>query len=96
MSKTIDVTLIGKSGCHLCDEARVTVNAVIGAFRAENTGVARHVQVNMVEHDILVDEELYAKYAEEVPVLLINGKIHNYWRIDPERFRAALDDLIKQ
>ncbi len=96
MSKTIDVTLIGKSGCHLCDEARVTVNAVSGALRAENTGVARHVQVNMVEHDILVDEELYAKYAEEVPVLLINGKIHNYWRIDPERFRAALDDLIKQ
>ena len=55
-----------------------------------------NVQVNMVEHDILVDEGLYAKYAEEVPVLLINGKIHNYWRIDPERFRAALDDLIKQ
>jgi hypothetical protein len=49
----------------------------------------------MVEHDILVDEELYAKYSEEVPVLLINGKVHNYWRIDPERFRAALDDLIK-
>jgi glutaredoxin len=95
MSTTIDLTLIGKSGCHLCDEARVTVNAVVGAFRAEYTGVARHIQVNLVEHDILVDEELWNKYSEEVPVLLINGKVHNYWRIDPVRLRGALDEFVR-
>ncbi len=95
MSTTIDLTLIGKSGCHLCDEARVTVNAVVGAFRAEYTGVARHIQVNLVEHDILVDEDLWTKYSEEVPVLLINGKVHNYWRIDPERLRGALDEFVR-
>ncbi|MEI7420241.1 MAG: glutaredoxin family protein [Micrococcales bacterium] len=95
MSTTIDLTLIGKSGCHLCDEARVTVNAVVGAFRAEYTGVARHIQVNLVEHDILVDEELWNKYSEEVPVLLINGKIHNYWRIDPVRLRGALEEFVR-
>ena len=95
MTTTIDLTLIGKSGCHLCDEARVTVNAVVGAFRAEYTGVARHIQVNLVEHDILVDEELWNKYSEEVPVLLINGKVHNYWRIDPVRLRGALDEFVR-
>ena len=95
MSTTIDLTLIGKSGCHLCDEARVTVNAVVGAFRAEYTGVARHIQVNLVEHDILVDEELWDKYSEEVPVLLINGKVHNYWRIDPVRLRGALEEYVR-
>jgi len=95
MSTTIDLTLIGKSGCHLCDEARVTVNAVVGAFRAEYTGVARHIQVNLVEHDILVDEELWNKYSEEVPVLLINGKIHNYWRIDPVKLRGALEEFVR-
>jgi len=95
MSTTIDLTLIGKSGCHLCDEARVTVNAVVGVFRAEYTGVARHIQVNLVEHDILVDEELWNKYSEEVPVLLINGKVHNYWRIDPVRLRGALDEFVQ-
>ena len=95
MSTTIDLTLIGKTGCHLCDEARVTVNAVVGAFRAEYTGVARHIQVNLVEHDILVDEELWNKYSEEVPVLLINGKVHNYWRVDPERLRGALDEFVR-
>ncbi|CAB4679635.1 MAG: glutaredoxin family protein [Actinobacteria bacterium] len=95
MSTTIDLTLIGKSGCHLCDEARVTVNAVVGAFRAEYTGVARHIQVNLVEHDILVDEELWNKYSEDIPVLLINGKIHNYWRIDPVRLRGALEEFVR-
>jgi len=95
VSTTIDLTLIGRSGCHLCDEARVTVNAVVGAFRAEYTGVARHIQVNLVEHDILVDEELWNKYSEEVPVLLINGKIHNYWRIDPVRLRGALEEFVR-
>lgn len=95
MTTTIDLTLIGKSGCHLCDEARVTVNAVVGAFRAEYTGVARHIQVNLVEHDILVDEELWHKYSEDIPVLLINGKIHNYWRIDPVRLRGALEEFVR-
>ena len=95
MSTTIDLTLIGKSGCHLCDEARVTVNAVVGAFRADYTGVARHIQVNLVEHDILVDEDLWNKYSEEVPVLLINGKVHNYWRIDPVRLRGALEEYVR-
>ena len=95
MTTTIDLTLIGKSGCHLCDEARVTVNAVVGAFRAEYTGVARHIQVNLVEHDILVGEELWNKYSEEVPVQLINGKIHNYWRIDPVRLRGALEEFVR-
>ena len=93
MSQTINVELIGKSGCHLCDDARVVVNAVIGDFRAQNTGVARHVQVNFAEHDILVDEELAKKYQDEIPVVLINGKVHYYWRIDPERLRSALDEL---
>jgi hypothetical protein len=95
MTTTIDLTLIGKSGCHLCDEARVTVNAVVGAFRAEYTGVARHIQVNLVEQDILVDEELWNKYSEDIPVLLINGKIHNYWRIDPVRLRGALEEFVR-
>ncbi|NBR78314.1 MAG: glutaredoxin family protein, partial [Microbacteriaceae bacterium] len=54
-----------------------------------------HIQVNLVEHDILVDEELWNKYSEEVPVLLINGKIHNYWRIDPVRLRGALEEFVR-
>jgi len=90
---TIQIDLIGKSGCHLCDEARMVVKAVLGEFQAIHYGVARHVAVQFKEHDILVDEDLAAKYSEEIPVLLINGKVHNYWRIDPDRLRGSLDEL---
>ncbi len=93
MLNTIQIDLIGKSGCHLCDEARMVVNAVLGEFQSIHRGVARHIAIQYTEHDILVDEELAAKYSEEIPVLLINGKVHNYWRIDPDRFRGALDEL---
>jgi hypothetical protein len=93
MTRTVDVALIGKAGCHLCDEARITVAAVLGEFRATNTGVARHVQVNYVEHDSVVDDDLRARFSDEIPVVMINGKVHNYWRIDPVRLRAALDDF---
>lgn len=50
----------------------------------------------MVEKDILQDRELQGKYSEEIPVLLIGGKVHNYWRIDPERLRVALELLAIQ
>ena len=93
MLNTIQIDLIGKAGCHLCDDARLVVKAVLGQFQAVHQGVARHIAIQFKEHDILVDEELAARYAEEIPVLLINGKVHNYWRIDPDRFRGALDEL---
>jgi glutaredoxin len=94
VSQSIQVALITKAGCHLCDDARLVVNAVIADFRSQYTGVFRHVQVDFVEHDINFNDDLRAKHSEEIPVVLINGKIHNYWRIDPERFRAALSDLV--
>jgi glutaredoxin len=95
MGPTINLTLIGKAGCHLCDEARDSVNAVIDAFKADHSGEDKpQIQVTLVEHDILKDDDLRAKYAEEIPVLLINGQIHNYWRIDSIRLREALDAFV--
>jgi coenzyme F420-reducing hydrogenase gamma subunit len=77
-----ELTLIGKPGCHLCDDAEVVINKVLADFadRAEVTKL-----------NILEDESLFARYSEEIPVLLINGKVHNYWHIDPERLREALN-----
>jgi hypothetical protein len=42
------------------------------------------------ERSILDDADLNALYVEDIPVLLINGMVHNYWRIDPLRLRTAL------
>ena len=87
MSKSIELTLIRKPGCHLCDEADLVIQAVLGQLNTD-------IDVTLTEQDILEDEELYKRYWEEIPVLLINGTVHNYWKIDPVRLRAALEELV--
>lgn len=73
------VTLISKPGCHLCDDAR-TIIAAVTAELGET-----FVEVNMLDHADLVD-----RYAELIPVTLVDGAQHDYWRVDPQRLRAAL------
>jgi len=90
----VNLTLIGKPGCHLCDDARLVVNTVIAEFKSAHTGVNASVQVQLNEKNILEDEALFAKYSEEIPVLLVNDKVHNYWRIDPVRLRDALENQV--
>jgi glutaredoxin len=85
----IELTLIGKPGCHLCEDAELAIDRVLATFLAANPSVA----VSMTQKNILDDAELAARYSEEIPVLLINGKVHNYWRIDEERFASALNSL---
>jgi hypothetical protein len=82
----IELTLIGKPGCHLCEDAEVAVDRVLASFLAANASV----EVSITQQNILDDAELAARYSEEIPVLLINGKVHNYWRIDEERLALAL------
>jgi hypothetical protein len=84
--RDIRLTLIGKPGCHLCDDAREVVQAVMSEIEA--TDASRRVE--LAEVSILDDDALRARYAEEIPVLLIDGEVHNYWRIDPVRLKTAL------
>jgi glutaredoxin len=83
---TVALTLIGKPGCHLCDAARET----IGSVTAELAGEPSAPSVTVTELSILDDQDLLDRYAEEIPVVLINGRVHNIWRVDPIRLRAAL------
>lgn len=91
MSQSIILTLIAKPGCHLCDEAEGALERVLFGFRASHPTV----QV-MVEHrNILEDHDLAIKHGEEIPVLLIDGKMHSYWHIDEGRLRKSLDSLAR-
>lgn len=83
---TATLTLIGKPGCHLCDVAREVVDVVV----AELEGVASAPEIVLTELSILDDAELYDKYVEKIPVLLLNGRVHNIWRVDPTRLRTAI------
>jgi glutaredoxin len=79
----VRVTLLSKPGCHLCDDARQVVTAVV-----EQLGTEASVAVE--EKSILDDPALNARYWDEIPVVLINDEVHNIWRVDPVRLRAAL------
>jgi glutaredoxin len=76
---TARVTLLGKPGCHLCDEAR----AVVARVTAE-------LGESFEEISILDDPALQERYWEQIPVTLVDGKQHDFWRVDEQRLRAAL------
>lgn len=73
------ITLLGKPGCHLCDDARQVVSRV-----ADDLGTPWE------ERSILDDAALLEAYAEQIPVVLIDGRQHTFWRVDEARLRAAL------
>jgi len=72
--------MLGKPGCHLCDDARAIVTEVLTGFP----------DVTFDELSILDDPALLDEYAEEIPVVLIDGRVHTIWRVDPARLRNAL------
>lgn len=86
---TVRITLIGKPGCHLCDDARAT----IAAARDGLTG--RGIPTEFEELDILEDEELARHHSEDIPVVQVNGRRHAIWRVDPERLTAAVEKAAK-
>ncbi|GAA1627505.1 glutaredoxin family protein [Leucobacter chromiireducens] len=82
--RAVRLTLIGKPGCHLCDEARDVVERVRAEVAAEG------VETELEELDILQDPALARVHAESIPVLQINGKRHAIWRVDPARLAPAI------
>ncbi|QJU52215.1 glutaredoxin family protein [Herbiconiux sp. KACC 21604] len=83
---TVSLTLIAKPGCHLCDDARDIVRAVLGELEAE----LPELEVTMTELSILDNPALSDEFAEEIPVVMIDGRVHTIWRVEPARLRTAL------
>lgn len=76
------VTIYAKPGCHLCEDAR----AVVAQVCAE-------LGERFDEVDITAGpdaERLMATYGEEIPVTFVDGRQHEFWRVDPDRLRRAL------
>ena len=76
------LTLVGKPGCHLCDTAREVVTGVLVDFPG----------IQLDERSIFDDEALLEAYVEEIPVVLIDDRVHTIWRVDPDRLRRALTE----
>ena len=73
------ITLLGRPGCHLCDDAREVISRV-----AADLGVAWE------ERDITASERDLRDYSDMIPVTLINGVQHDFWHVSEQRLRAAL------
>jgi glutaredoxin len=74
------VTIYGRTGCHLCEAALTVLESL-------------KEELNFEIKEILIDgdEELQSMYGEQIPVTHIDGIHHDYWRVDPERFRSSLE-----
>ena len=73
------VLLYSKPGCHLCEDARAVIEQVCA-----------EVGTNFDEVDITTDPDLMRLYGEQIPVTLVDGAQHDFWRVDERRLRLAL------
>jgi glutaredoxin len=73
------VTLITRFGCHLCDEASTAL------VRLQTEFGFRYQEL-----DVDADRALANEYSDRVPVILIDGREHGYWRLEEARFRKAI------
>jgi glutaredoxin len=74
------ITLYTRPGCHLCDDAKAALTEI-----ADRTG-ERWLEIN-VETDI----ELEREYGERLPVIMLDGKEHGYFRVEPARLLRDLN-----
>ena len=73
------VTLFGRPGCHLCDDARGVLERV-----------RRDVPFDLVERDIEADDDLLRRYLERIPVVAVDGRELSDFFVDEDALRAAL------
>ena len=74
------VTVYSRHGCHLCEDAVKTLESM----REE---LAFEIEIIYIDGN----PELEKLYGNEVPVIHINGEYHDFYKVDPERFRTSLE-----
>ena len=77
--RTPEIVLVTKNQCHLCEAARDVVDRV-----------AAEAGLGWSERSIDDDAELHRRFAEEVPVVLVDGIQRDFWKIDEARLRRIV------
>jgi glutaredoxin len=73
------VTVYSRTGCHLCETA-------ISKIELVQQDLNFNLEVRLIDGN----PELEKLYGEQIPVILIDDQPHDYWRVDVERFTAAI------
>ena len=77
--QTARILLLGRPGCHLCDDARAVIERV-----------AADLGAGWAERDITASPEDLKEYWDKIPVTFVDGVQVDFWRISETRLRAAL------
>ncbi len=74
------ITIYSRQGCHLCDDAFNTLESMREELNFE---------IDVI--DIDENAELVKLYSDQVPVIHIDGEHHDFYKVDPVRFRSSLE-----
>jgi glutaredoxin len=74
------ITIYSRQGCHLCDDAQSTLESLREELNFE-------IEVIYIDEDA----ELIKLYSDQVPVIHIDGVHHDFYKVDPTRFRSSLE-----
>ncbi|TVT17585.1 glutaredoxin family protein [Amycolatopsis acidiphila] len=70
---------MSREGCHACEQAEQDVERICG-----------ELGVGWTTADVDSDPEWRAEYGDRVPVILVDGVEHGYWKVEEDRLRKAL------
>lgn len=73
------VTIYSRTGCHLCETA-------ISQIQSVKSDLNFNLEIKLIDGNL----DLEKQYGEQVPVILIDDQPHDYWRVDLNRFTAAI------
>ena len=74
------ITIYSRRGCHLCEDAETTLNELKSELNFS-------IEVIYIDGD----SSLEKLYGNEVPVIHIDGEHHDFYKVDPIRFRSSLE-----
>jgi glutaredoxin len=74
------VTIYSRHGCHLCEVAEATLAELKEELNFE-------IEIKYIDGS----NELEKLYGHEVPVIHIDGEHHDFYKVDPMRFRSSLE-----
>ena len=77
--RPVRVTVVTRGGCHLCTDAETAVAAL-----------SAELGFGWTTLDVDADLTTQDRYGDRVPVILVDGHEHGYWRVETARLRAAL------
>jgi hypothetical protein len=70
---------MSRGGCHSCEVAEAEIERICG-----------ELGVGWETADVDSDPEWRAEYGDRVPVILVDGAEHGYWKVEEDRLRRAL------